>query len=346
MYFRRLIRLAFCALLTGLAVPGGTVAAQQTAGSSAVVFMYHRFGETRYPTTNVTLQQFEAHIGELTTGGYTVLPLPDIIKALRGGRPLPERTVGISIDDAFLSVYAEAWPRLKAAGLPFTVFVATDPVDQNTSGYMTWAQIREMAAAGVTIGGHSASHLHMPKASRQRNLDELARAQGRFQEMLGRTPEIFAYPYGESSLKIQNMAKDQGFIAAFGQHSGAFSQDDGMFDLPRFAMNENYSGIARFRLAAGALALPIIDLTPPGPLIAGNNPPAMGFTLTRDIKGMDRLSCFASHVGRAQLERLGRRRIEIRVGEPFPKGRTRVNCTQPGPNGRWYWFGRQFYRPE
>ena len=40
--------------------------------------------------------------------------------------------MGLTIDDAFLSVYREAWPRLKRAGLPVTLFVATesgDPAD-------------------------------------------------------------------------------------------------------------------------------------------------------------------------------------------------------------------------
>ncbi|MBT7943541.1 MAG: polysaccharide deacetylase family protein [Alphaproteobacteria bacterium] len=345
MYFRQFIKNTLCALLAGVAILGG-MAQASAEGTNAVVIMYHRFGESRYPTTNVTIKQLEAHIEELKTGDYTVLPLPDIIKAMQGGQPLPARTIAISIDDAYLSVFTEAWPRLKAAGFPFTVFVATDPVDQNTSGFMTWAQIRELAEAGVTIGAHTGSHLHMPKASPTRNLEELARSQKRYRDMLDQTPKIFAYPYGESSLSVQAMAKDAEFIAAFGQHSGAFNTDAGMFDLPRFAMNENYAGMDRFRLAINALALPVTDLTPTDPLIKTNNPPAMGFTLTRDVKGLDRLSCFAAHEGRAQLERLGQRRIEVRVKTPFPKGRTRVNCTLPGPDGRWYWFGRQFYRPE
>src|SRR3546814_19795417 len=79
--------------------------------------MYHRFGEHKAAATNITLQQFAAHIAELTSGRYSVLPLPDIVAALREGRPLPDRTVAITIDDAYRSVYREAWPMLKAAGL-------------------------------------------------------------------------------------------------------------------------------------------------------------------------------------------------------------------------------------
>ncbi|NQU60109.1 MAG: polysaccharide deacetylase family protein [Rhodospirillales bacterium] len=315
------------------------------AAGGAVVVMYHRFGEAKYPSTNVTLEQLDAHIQELTSGKYQVMDLAEIVKAMRDGFPLPDRAVGLSIDDAFLSVYTEAWPRLKKAGLPFTVFVATDPVDNNTSNFMSWEQIREMADAGVGIAGHTGSHLHMPTAGKDRIGKELARSKKRFQEKLGRVPEIFAYPYGESSLAVQSMVKNDGYIAAFGQHSGAFGATDPRFDLPRFAMNENYAHLSRFRLAVNAVPLPVTDITPTDPLITDHNPPAIGFTIAPGLKGLDRLACFSSHDGKARVERLGKSRIEVRVGQAFPKGRTRVNCTFPADKGRWHWFGRQFFNP-
>ena len=321
--------------------PWGASAAE----TGAVVIMYHRFGESKYPSTNITLEQFEAHIQELQSGPYRVLPLEEITKALREGSPLPDRTVGISVDDAFLSVYTEAWPRLKKAGLPFTLFVATGAVDRNVSGYMNWDQIKEMVSAGVTIGNHTVSHLHMPTANQKKSLEEIEHSNNRFKDMLGRRPVVFAYPYGESSLAVQEGVKENGFWAAFGQHSGAIGGQGNLFDLPRFALNENYGSLSRFKLAVNALPLPVTDITPADPLISSENPPVMGFTAAPGIKGMGRLACFSSHEGRARLERLGERRIEVRVEQAFPKGRTRVNCTLPAGKGRWYWFGRQFYRP-
>ncbi|MEQ8805163.1 MAG: chitin deacetylase, partial [Rhodospirillales bacterium] len=131
----------------------------------------------------------------------------------------------------------------------------------------------------------------------------------------------------------------------FGQHSGVAHPSLGYFYLPRFAMNETFGGIGRFRLAINALAMPVTDLTPADQLVTGaNNPPAMGFTLVPPApQGIDRLTCFASHEGRARLERLGEVRVEVRVNQPFPAGRGRINCTVPGPDGRWYWLGRQFF---
>jgi peptidoglycan/xylan/chitin deacetylase (PgdA/CDA1 family) len=312
------------------------------AGDGGVVLMYHRFGESDLPSTNIRLEQFEAHLAELQSGGYTVMPLDDMVRAWRAGTPLPDRAVAITIDDAFRSIYTHAWPRLRAAGFPFTVFVATDPVDQRNPNYMTWDQLRELTAAGVAIGNHTDSHLRLQNASPAAAAAAIAAGQERIREELGLVPSLLAYPFGEASLAARQLVIDAGFDAAFGQHSGvAFAAHD-QFYLPRFSFNEAFASMDRFRLAANALPLPVDQITPADPLLA-INPPPFGFTLTQDVANLGRLNCFASHEsGPALIERLGERRIEVRMATPFPAGRGRINCTVPAEDGRWRWFGFQY----
>jgi len=328
--------------LVSLAIPS----AASYAADSAVVLMYHRFGDSRYPLTNITIDQFESHIAELKNGDFTVLPVPEIIQRQQAGEALPDRTVGITIDDAYENVFTEAWPRLQKAGFPFTVFVATDPIDRSYEDMMTWDQIREMAQGGVTIGAHTGSHLHMPDHSTARVNDEIQRSNARFHEELGATPALFAYPYGESGKQMSELVKDAGYVAAFGQHSGAFAATDNQFELPRFPLNEKYGDMGRFKTAVNALSIPLTDLTPEDTVVTGENPPAMGFTLRQPMKRASEISCFLSHEGKAAIENLGNIRFEVRVETPFAAGRTRLNCTMPGWGenaGRWHWFGRQFY---
>ena len=249
--------------------------------------------------------------------------------------------MGITIDDAYASVYAHAWPRLRAAGLPFTVFVSTDAIDDGAGGMMTWDQIRELAAAGVTIGHHAAAHAHMAGADAAANAADIARATRRFREELGAVPTLFAYPYGEYGLALRSAIAAAGFIAAFGQHSGVAHARSDWFALPRFALNERYGDLDRFALVAQALPLRVADVTPSEPVLV-NNPPSFGFTVTDDVGDLGRLKCYASGASAATVERPGARRIEVRIGKPFPPGRARINCTLPGPDGRWRWFGTQF----
>ncbi len=340
-------RLFAAAIPFGVAMAGqlgSTVSAQ--VSDSAVVVMYHRFGESDLPSTNIRLEQFEAHIKELTSGPFSVMGLPQIISTLRNDKLLPDRVVAITIDDAFRSVYTEAWPRLRAAKLPVTLFVSTDDVDRNSKAYMTWDQIRELKAAGVTIGNHTASHLSMVNATSTQNAKELLRSNARFRAELGSVPRLFAYPFGEYGLKLRKLIINTGFTAAFGQHSGVLHKDADKFFLPRFSMNEAYGGVARFRLAVNALPLPVRDVMPADPLLTKtNNPPFFGFTVFgKAINRLSKLKCYAAQ-GRARTDRLGRSRIEVRFERPFPVGRARINCTMPASKGRWRWYGMQFYTP-
>lgn len=322
-----------------------TPASAQAALSGAVVFMFHRFGEDDIPSTNIRLEQFEAHLAELQSGPYNVLPLTEIVEAMAAGRALPDRAVAITVDDAYLSAYAEAWPRLRAAGFPFTVFVATDIVDAGSPRYMTWDHLRELAANGVTLGAHTGSHLHMTEAAAGEVAAELERSGARFEEELGLRPTLFAYPYGEMGLAVREAVQAAGYAAAFGQHSGVAEAGLDRFYLPRFSLNEQYGGLSRFILAANALPLGAREIVPTNPQLT-SNPPPFGFTVVEGIEGLDQMNCFASHESTpARLERLGERRFEVRLDTPFPPGRGRFNCTVRASDDRWRWFGTQFTIP-
>ena len=329
------------------ALPSVLLTKSALASGSAVVIMYHRFDESRYPATNTTIEQFKAHLAELRSGDYDVKPIPEIIATIRRGRKFTKKTIGISIDDAFLSVYKTGWPMLRAAKFPVTLFVATKPLDQKGQNYMSWDQLREMVRAGVTIGSQTASHLHMPLNSAKKNLADLKAATSRFKSELGIVPEMIAYPYGEYSLAVNEVVRAAGFKTGFGQHSGVIYKNSNFFYLPRFTFNEAFGGIQRFRLAVRSLPLKVSDLTPTDPYLKGqNNPPLFGFTLDGSYtKNLSQLACYATGFGKIHIERLGERRIEARAPRAFHPGRTRLNCTLPEKNGRWRWLGIQFLVP-
>ncbi|PPR63253.1 MAG: hypothetical protein CFH10_00576 [Alphaproteobacteria bacterium MarineAlpha4_Bin2] len=329
--------LAYALVLAWVLVPAATHSAD-----SAVFLMYHRFGEVGHPQTNITSEQFDRHLEELTNAKYTVLPVPEILAKLKLGAQLPERTIGITIDDAFRSVYEIAFPKLRDRKLPFTLFVATRAVDRKLPDFMTWDQIRELQDAGVTIGSQTHTHLHMAINKSADNRKDIETSNNRFASELGHTPTLFAYPYGEAGSSVMSVVKNLGFEFAFGQHSGVAHRTSPAYFLPRFAFNEAYSDVERFRLVANALPLPVSDIVPRDPLLK-HNPPAFGFTVKNNIENLSRLSCYHSQQGKAYVEWLGSYRAEVRFKKPFKSGRSRLNCTLPGPENRWRWFGHQYY---
>ncbi|MCR9177526.1 MAG: polysaccharide deacetylase family protein [Alphaproteobacteria bacterium] len=334
-------------VLAGGSWSGGDVVAQtrtQTAADNgAVVLMYHRFDQPDQPQTNIRMDQFAQHLAELKNGGYTVMALPAILERLRNRERLPDRTVAITVNDATTDLYSLAWPKFRDAGFPITVFVASDFVDRAAPGMMTWDQVRELAAAGVTIGSQTASVAHLPEIEIDQVKLEIDRASNRIQAETGRRPVLLAYPYGEFGSAVQKVVAERGYVAAFGQQSGVMNPASDRYGLPRFALNETYGGIDRFRLVVNALPLPVTERVP-ADLVVRQNPPPFGFTVDPGIGSTANIDCYASDVGRTRIERLGDR-VEVRLSAPFPPGRARINCTMPGPDDRWRWYGVQFFIP-
>ncbi len=315
------------------------------AADYATVLMYHRFGEDKYPSTNIRINQFKAHLDVLGSDDYHVWPLEKIISYLQKNQPLPDRTIAITIDDAYLSVFTEARPLLNAREFPYTVFVATQPVDNGHRNYMSWDQIRLLQDEGVDIGSQTKSHPHMHLISTAQADQELSESNARFLAEIGQRPTLFAYPYGEYNLDITDVVKRNGFTSAFGQNSGIIHGYNGFFELPRFAMSEKYGSLERLRLAIDGLPLKVSQIVPEDVVLDdATNPPNYGFTLAPGIANDRQLRCFNSVYGKLNVTIIGPR-AEVRMPGPFAQGRTRINCTMPGSNGRWRWFGRQFLIP-
>lgn len=228
---------------------------------SAVIIMYHRFGEEKFPTTNVTLEQIDQHISELSKEIYNVVPLKDVIDAFKDGRELPSRTIAITIDDGYLSVFKEAWPRFKAAGIPITVFISTESVNDQNATSMTWDQIRELDQEElVEIGHHGHAHAHMTELSIEDAKKDIKIADEIFQRELGYISNMFAYPYGEYSPELVEALTSNNYTATFAQYSSAATSTRGIDAIPRFAFNENYADMNRFKLIINSRALQVQDI--------------------------------------------------------------------------------------
>ena len=311
--------------------------------NSAVVFMYHKFGVSKYPSTNVTIDQLDAHINEFTKDKYSLQSLEFIIDTINNDGKLPKNTIGISIDDADKSFFDTAWPKFKKHNIPVTLFVNTSTVSNNNKTYLNWNQIRNLRKEGVSIGAHSHNHHHMPDLNIEEIRKEIETSNKIFLRELGEIPRLFAYPYGETNSKIIEIIKEYNFKVAFGQHSGVINETSNLYYLPRFSLNEKYAEISRVKFAANAKGLGLYDFIPEDPSLI-ENPPFIGFSLI-DENLTKSLDCFVFD-SNGQVEKQifkFNERVEIRLDRKLSKGRSRINCTAKGSDGYWRWYGHQFY---
>lgn len=314
--------------------------------TTAVIFDYQRVGEDLSPATNTTIEQFTAHIEELTNGNYHIARLDEITSALTRTDKLPPLTVAITFDGAYKSALQNAIPALLEKNIPFAVFFSPDQADANTPDYMNWDDIKKLARDPyVTIGLHTADYMRLADAKPEEMRGQINKAMARYREMLKTDPVYFAYPFGEFTKQYRSLIAASGFRAAFGQQSGVVYDAADLMALPRFPMTENYSDNDRFRMIAGALPLPVTDISPDEPRI-NDNPPIFGFTVDSALSDkIAQMSCYISEQGKPKVQVISKTRIELRVEKPFNNDRVRVNCTMPGPkpkpgeDQRWRWLG-------
>lgn len=316
---------------------------QKAAPPHAVIFTYHRFGEDDVPLTNIRLPQFRQHLAFLKKHDFNVVPLKQVIEAFQARTPLPDRTVALTADDAYRSVMTDALPMLQEYGWSMTLFVATNAVDRKYRRFLSWDEIRRVQQAGIDIGAHGTAHAHLPDLKPEAQQAEITVGTDRLAEEIGQRPRLFAYPYGEYSLKTVDLVRKAGFAAAFGQHSGVAHGALDILRLPRFAMNEAYGGADRFKLAAKTLPLRVMDLAPLDPVLKKGSRPAIRFRVLDLSRPVGAINCFIAGEGSTAQRSIDGDTITLTPRNGFRPGRTRVNCTRAAGGGRFQWWGRQFY---
>ena len=292
--------------------------------------MYHRFGESKYPSTNTTKEQLEAHLSYLTEKNFDFIFAKDLLKP----ETLSKKTISITVDDAYLSFYEVGLPIFEKFNIPVTLFINTENVGGNN--YMSWIQLQDTLTRGVDIQNHTHSHSSLSALSVEEITNEIEKSQALIFDNLGIVPNLFAYPFGENSFKAQTIVSNY-FDAAFGQHSGAFSIDQKYY-IPRFPLNENYGSLDRIRDAANALPFLNASLQPSDPFL---NPASTRFVLSIE-GGVQNVNCFVSDfegsIGKTLT--LLENNLLIELDRMPVKGRLRFNCTKVD-NGV-YWYGYQY----
>jgi len=311
--------------------------------NSAVIFMYHKFGISKYPSTNITLDQFDNHLGEFSQSKYNIKSVDYIVDTIINNGDLPNNTIGITVDDADRSFLTTAWPRFKEKGFPVTLFVNTSTIVKNNKNYLNWDEIRQLKAEGVVIGSHSHTHGHLANFTLAELQKEIEISNKIFLKEIGEIPNLFAFPYGEADEKFFDLLKNYKFKVAFGQHSGSINETSNLYYLSRFSLNERYGEIDRVKFAASVKGLGVYDFVPTNPHIT-ENPPYIGFSLLDQLLAKN-IECFIFDSGGQVENELFKfnERIEIRLLRKLNKGRTRLNCTTKDKKNNWRWFGHQFF---
>ncbi|MDT8399759.1 MAG: polysaccharide deacetylase family protein [Pseudomonadales bacterium] len=338
--------LLFC-LLTCLPL---SLAAQYP--DQAVILQYHHVSTHTPPVTSLSPEEFKTHMTYLATNGFQIAALESVVNKLQGGESLPDRTAVITFDDAYISVYSEAFPVLKNYGWPFTVFVNSALVGSNPGLYVNWEQLREMAAAGATIANHTVSHPYLldkdPGESEaawlQRISDEITLAEASIARETGHDHKLLAYPYGEYNSAIQALVRKLGYIG-IAQHSGPINASSDFSALPRFPFSGIYASMNTFAIKVNSLAFKLLSVSPLDPTTSALSPSAQLVFAPGGYR-MQELACY-NNDQRIEVQQANNTELHVTVRSPIEnhKRRFRYNCTAPGAQGRYYWYSIPWINP-
>jgi len=305
-----------------------------------VSLIYHRFNESKYPSTNVQMNIFKEQINVIEKGSYSYFNPNNFDNFFNN--PNEEKKILITIDDAFSSFYENAWPFLKKNKIPFILFISTEPIGKY--GYMNWNQIKEIEKEDFAyIGNHSHSHEYLTKYNYNDFKKDIDQSIKIFNKKLGYNPIFFSYPFGEYSLEQKKYIEEK-FKYAFGQHSGVIDLTKDMFELPRFPINEKYGDLKRFKFLIDLLPFQYKNLFPIEKLIDDmNNPPELIVNFFADQKNIQNINCFSNEGNKWRKAKavLNEKKLSIKFNEKFFPRRGRINCSLNDDEG-WRWFGVQF----
>jgi peptidoglycan/xylan/chitin deacetylase (PgdA/CDA1 family) len=221
-----------------------------------VVLCYHSIHPS-LPFASAAPELFRQHLRWLKAH-CDVVPLRALLGSRRhsgGTRPI----VAITFDDGYKDNYTYAFPLLKEAGAPATIFVTTgfieaDPgvvgtfcdlygVAPELVGGLSWPQIREMRQGGVEFGAHTHTHPNLSFIGAARATTEIRTSKDILEAHLREPVATFAYPFGKPGIHFDAGTVDAvaklGFECAVAiQYRGA-GPSDSPFRIPRFAVTND-----------------------------------------------------------------------------------------------------------
>ncbi|MBO3130581.1 polysaccharide deacetylase family protein [Dermatophilus congolensis] len=194
--------------------------AQMAARTIVPVLCYHQVRDwtsedTEYTRSILVLppDRFSAQLDAIKNAGYTTISGDQYHQHITTGAPLPPKPVMLTFDDGKDNQHAHAFRILKEKGMTGTFFIMTVVIGNN--GWVTKANIKEMADAGMTIGAHTWDHHRVDQFTQSQLQQQLLGPRQTLEKITGKPVLDLAYPYGVWDADGADLVKKAGYRAAY-----------------------------------------------------------------------------------------------------------------------------------
>jgi peptidoglycan/xylan/chitin deacetylase (PgdA/CDA1 family) len=191
------------------------------------ILTYHRFAEDCNSLLCLRSSTFENQMRYLKENGFHVISPDELLAFLENEQRLPKKSLLITMDDGYRSVYEVAYPILKKYEFTATLFIYTNFVGVSKMA-ITWDQLKEMKADGFSIGSHTIYHSDLTISKdgeteadwMTRIHKELYGSKKIIDKKLRQDTYLLAYPYGKYDQHSINIAKEAGYKIAMSVQRG------------------------------------------------------------------------------------------------------------------------------
>ena len=216
---------------------------QLSLRETPLILMYHGVADAPEDPNHlfVSPARFAEHMAWLRRRGLRGVSISTLVDAMRSGRQ--RGLVGITFDDGYVSVLEKAVPELARYGFGATAYIISDRLGGTNEWdegpvwqLMTGDQVRELAAAGIEIGSHAATHMRLAGASPAQLTAEISESRTSLGALLGTEIRGFAFPYGSMDAASRQAVRDAGYEYACAVE--ASTAEIGLMALPRLYVGE------------------------------------------------------------------------------------------------------------
>lgn len=138
---------------------------------------------------------FDSQMAYLSTKGYNTISAGQLANALITKSGIPTKPIVITVDDGYSDFYTYAYPILQKYNLVASLAIPAGRVGD--SKHMNWDQLNQMVGSGkIFIYSHTFTHANLTKVSNEKAQYEVLMAKRQLQQFLGKTSNVFFYPYG------------------------------------------------------------------------------------------------------------------------------------------------------
>jgi peptidoglycan/xylan/chitin deacetylase (PgdA/CDA1 family) len=233
-------------LLTLLTIFSGLAATAADDGVRVAILGYHDFSESDEETEmKIRTSKFQRQMNAIRDLGLNVVSMDDFQAWKRGEKSIPDKSVVITIDDGWKSVYDDAYPVLKKMDYPFTLFLYKSYVDGGGRA-LTIPMIKEMMKNGATIGSHAVSHPYPATVKKHRKegpdafdkflRNEMGESKRFLEAKFGKAVTTYAYPGGYQTREMFALGEEFGYQHMFTVLPGKVRRDTPDHSIPRYVI--------------------------------------------------------------------------------------------------------------